>query len=420
MTDPAAAKNSDTGPTTGASPSRALRIAMLLHGQYPWDERVKREAQALADAGHAVDVICLKQHADEPSREVVDGVETIRLPLRRAFTHGKASYFAEYAASFLGCFWQLTRRHLKARYDLVQVHTLPDFLVFATVVPRLSGCRVVLDMHDLMPELYRSKYGLAEDSRAVRLLRSIERASTRYAHHVITASEAFAERLISTGLPAEKVEVVLNTADPAVFPAPLTSSRVGHPGTLTLFWHGTMVRRYGLDLAIRAVSLVAARGRSVRLVIYGEGECEAELRDLVAELGLGESVEFRGHASHLDLAGHIAEADIGVVPNRPDVHIEMAYPTKLLEFVQMGIPVVATRTKVLASRFGDDAIVFVDASPEDLARGIESIADDPAAARARIARARDALAPVAWAVTSRRYVGLVEAWCGVDARTRRV
>ncbi len=369
---------------------------MLIHGMYPWDERVKREAQALVDAGHSVDVICLKQHADESAREVVDGVRVFRLPLRRRYRTGRFAYLWEYGGSFAGSMAYVTSLHLRRRYDVVQVHTLPDVLVFAAGLCKLAGARIVIDIHDLMPELYRSKYGLSEESRAVRFLRSMERSATRFADLVITASEAFADRLVASGLPAEKVEVILNTADPRVFPAPDETGLPGVKERFTVFWHGSMVKRYGLDLAIRGVAVARESVPGISFRIFGEGECEQDMHDLVRELGLEGVVEFGGQISHLEMAAHLADADVGVVPNLPDVHIHMAYPTKLFEFVQMGIPVVATRTMILERRFSADAIYFVDPTPASIAEGIISVYRDPSGARDAARRARELVEPVSW------------------------
>jgi glycosyltransferase involved in cell wall biosynthesis len=398
---------------------RPLRVAMLLRGMYPWDERVKREAQALADAGHEVDVVCLQHPSGGPANETVDGVRVHRLPLSRAFTHKRASYLVQYGAAFAGCLWRLTLLDARHRYDVVQVHTLPDFLVFATVFARLRGARILLDMHDLMPELYMSKFGLAAESRVVRALRVMERAATSYSHHVITASEAFRERLIESGVPADKVTVVLNTADPDVFPPPTGERPSGSGDRFTVFWHGTMVRRYGLDLALRAVASLRDAIPGLRLVIYGDGECAGELRDLARELALEASVEFRGYFSHLEMARHIADADadVGIVPNRPDVHIEMAYPTKLFEFVQMGVPVVATRTRVLSRMFGEDAVVFCEATPESIATGLEWTYLHPAQAQAAARRARELCEPVSWERMKVVYVDTVVALAGRESGT---
>ena len=133
------------------------RICIVRQFYYPADPRVRREAEALASEGHEVDVICLRQ-ADEPAREVVNGVSIYRLSL----DHQRGSvrrYLYEYGAFFVMAFVTLLRLFVRWRYDIVHVNTIPDFLVFVSAVCKLFGARVILDMHECVPELYRTKYG---------------------------------------------------------------------------------------------------------------------------------------------------------------------------------------------------------------------------------------------------------------------
>jgi len=391
------------------------RIAMLLHGSYPLDERVKREAEALADCGYEVDVICLREHPEEEPETVINGVRAVRVSKQRTRSDSKRKYVMDYAASVTALGARLAMLHARHRYDLVQVHTLPDFLVFSALPAKLTGARVVLDIHDLMPELYLSKFSLPGDGRVVRMLRTLERMSTTFADHVITASEAFQERLVESGVPSEKITVVLNSPDPSVFPSPPALRLPGQGERFTVFWHGTMVDRYGVDLALRACALARERVPGLRFVLYGIGERSDDLRALATELGLDSFVEFRGHLHHTELAPEIAKADVGIVPNRPDRHIDMAYPSKLFEFVQMGIPVVATRTKILERRFGEDSVVFCAPDASGLADGLVWVYEHPVEARDRLARMRVICEPIAWERVRLAYTGCIAATIGRPA-----
>jgi glycosyltransferase involved in cell wall biosynthesis len=377
---------------------------MLLHGTYPWDERVSREADALHDAGYSVDVFCLMHHPDEPAEDVVRGVRVFRVPMSRSRSDSSMVYVREYSASLATFLGRLTSAHRRQHYDLVQIHTLPDFLAFSALPAKLAGARLVLDIHDLMPELYQSKYGLGERSAVVRVLRMLESASRGICDHVITASEAFKQRLVSRGVPEGRVTVVLNTADPAIFPAPLVYGRPKLEGGLEIVWHGTMVERYGVDLMLHACALVRDEIPGLRLTIYGSGEKEDALLALHSELGLDGVIDFGGHRPHAEIPALISRADVGIVANRPDVHIDMAYPTKLFEFVQMGIPVISTRTEVLEGRFGDDALIFCDATAESIADAIRWTACNREEARVKARRAREQCEAISWEQMGAVYV----------------
>ena len=111
----------------------------------------------------------------------------------------------------------LTVLHFRRRYELVQVHSLPDPLVFAALVPKLTGARVVLDLHECMPEFFATKFGLPLDHRAVRLIGAAEQASIRFADFAITCTEQMREAFVGRGADPDKIGVVLNAADEAVF-----------------------------------------------------------------------------------------------------------------------------------------------------------------------------------------------------------
>ena len=136
------------------------RICIIRHYYYPEDPRSRREAEALADAGHEVDILTLR-HPDEPAREVINGVNVRRLPVEH-YRGSLPKYAYEYGAFFFLAFLVLTARLFRRRYDVVQVNSLPDFLVFAAVAYKLAGVPVVIDMHECTPELFCTKYGASQ------------------------------------------------------------------------------------------------------------------------------------------------------------------------------------------------------------------------------------------------------------------
>jgi hypothetical protein len=145
-----------------------MRVLMITHSYYLRDPRVRREAEALAEAGYTVDVICLRDQG-EPYRSEVNGVRIYRVPLRRC-RGGFLRYLFEYLAFFVLSGLLLSALQLRRRYRLVHVHNMPNFLVFATLLPRLFGAKVILDMHDPMPELFQLQFKLAPRHWIVRLL----------------------------------------------------------------------------------------------------------------------------------------------------------------------------------------------------------------------------------------------------------
>jgi glycosyltransferase involved in cell wall biosynthesis len=193
------------------------RHCMVVHAHYPYAEtRVERQAQALLANGIEVDVICLGG-SSQPAQATIDGVQVYRLPVQRNKGVSFVVQLFEYLAFFVLAFICLSKLHLRWHYSVVQVHNLPDFLVFVALIPKLTGASIILDLHDLMPEFYAERIQRSMNSLPVRLLRWQEYLSCRFANHVITVTELWRQSLIERGQPADRVSVVMNLADDRVF-----------------------------------------------------------------------------------------------------------------------------------------------------------------------------------------------------------
>lgn len=388
---------------------------MIVFAQYPGDEtRVQRQAEALIGRGLAVDVLCLRgtdAGLSEPV-EVVGGVQVYRLPASRSY--GKAS-FAHLMLEYLAFFWHvmiaLIRLHPRRRYGVVQVHNLPDFLVFAAWFPRMLGARIVLDMHDLMPEFLASRTGRAMDDLLVRLVKLQERLSCAFADHVITVTDLWRDTLIQRGVPASKVSVVMNVADDRVFrPRPeLGSPRV--PGALRLFYHGILAPRAGLDLVLEAIARLHDELPGLSFTIHGrKGDFSEALRVTAGQLGIADHVVFSHELRPVsDLPALIAASDVGVVPYRPDVFTDGILPTKLMEYAALGMPAIVARTQAVSAYFDDaTAELFAPGSVEGLVSAIRRLARDRERLRSLSAHARRFGERYSWSAQSASYLALVE------------
>ncbi len=385
-----------------------MRQCMVVHAYYPYDEtRVQRQAEALVERGHAVDVICLRRGV-EPVVEETGGVTVYRIPIRRDNRRGAVAQFFEYAAFLLAAFVTLTRLHLTRRYTVVQVHNLPDFLVLAALVPRLTGSLVILDLHDLMPEFYCAKFNASMSSLPVRLIALQERLACRFAHHVITVTESWRQTLIQRGVPPSKCSVVMNLADLRYFHA--TAPEVDQPASLRLVYHGQLTRRYGLDLLLQALARVRERIPGVQLTIHGRGEFLETIRSLIRSLGLEEAVSIHSEfLSAADLARFIVAHHIGVVPYRRDVFTDGILPTKLLEYMALGLPVIASRTPAIEAHVDESMVeLFEPENVDELAQRIVQLYQHPERRR-EMARASGRFNQrYNWASQRERYVELVE------------
>jgi glycosyltransferase involved in cell wall biosynthesis len=210
--------------------------------------------------------------------------------------------------------------------------------------------------------------------------------SARFASEVVTVYPTMAA-LYERSVPASRVHVIMNTPDPALFAAPIGRTR---PEGRTLLYTGKSVSsRYGVDLAVRAVARLRARIPALELRVVGDGEQVPELVRLAHELNVDDHVHFERSVPIDKIPAIVADAWIGVQPNRDDPLMRFSLSQKVLEWCMLGLPVVCGETPPLREIFSDDEVLFH--APGDLeglcARILEADAD-PAGLEARAKRAR--------------------------------
>jgi len=364
---------------------------MIAYTTYMHDGRVKRHAEALAERGDHVDVICLA--TDE--RPITNGVNVIGLPMPRYRGASKSAYLRSYTRFFSMATQRALRMSLKQRYDIVIVCTMPDAVIVCAILPKLLGSKVVLDVHDTMPELYRDKFGGARGAAGAKLLMLEERLSSWWADRVLAVHDLHRDRLEHAGVAADKIHVVMNSPDTRIFD--LHKNGDSPPNEFTLICHGTVTQRLGLDLAISAVASLRAEIPELRLKVIGEGDRLAEARALVDRLGMQNRVSFMDLVPVEKLPALLVKADVGLVPYRPSSATHLMLPVKLLDYATLGIPVIAARLRTVEHYFGDGAVeLFEPANVADLARAIRLLYDDPDLRARLVDRARCALDVLNW------------------------
>jgi glycosyltransferase involved in cell wall biosynthesis len=352
---------------------------MVVHAYYPHNEsRVEREAMALVKRGFEVDVVCLRT-TDEPAVERIDGINIYRLPVSRHRGSGLVLQLLEYLSFLTLAFFKLIGLNLRRRYNTVQVHNLPDFLVFAAFGPKMSGAKVILDLHDLMPEFFAAKSDRQINSLPVRLLVWQEQLSCRFADHVITVTNPWRETLIQRGVPSSKVSVVMNLPDSRIFyrnGAVEEDDR--EENSFRLIYHGTLAYRYGVDLLLHSVSSLHRQIPGIQLMIHGQGEYLDELLELHESLDLGDRVYFStAYMPISDLPKMIQTADVGIVPYRLNVFTDGILPTKMMEYVALGVPVIAAQTSMIKEYFDEKMVQFFKPGDvEDLKKCILALHQD--------------------------------------------
>ncbi|MGE5926903.1 MAG: glycosyltransferase [Gemmatimonadota bacterium] len=367
---------------------RPFDIVHIAQTQFPDDPRPRKEVLAATELGLRVAVIALQDGLDPRPVGHHGRAVVVRLPgERRRGSLGK--YVVEYT-DFLVRAHALVRRDPRfSRARVVHVHTLPDFLVAAARPARRHGARVVLDMHEIFPEFTRTKFPGLVGRIGEPVARAIEGWSRRQADVVLTVNRSI-ERLLRArrSRPDERLVVLHNLTDPADFGPPRLTNGVA-AGPVRLVYHGTITRLYGLDLAVRAVAAARRLGADAELDIYGRGPTVAEVQELIEALGLAGKVRLMGTVSHVVLRDRLPGYHAGLLPTRLDLMTQYSLSTKLLEYVHLGIPLIAARIPAYAEYFPPTAAWYFEANDADAAaHAIAAFAAAPA--EERVARARAA------------------------------
>ncbi len=383
------------------------RICVVRQFWFPDDVRVQREVSALLDAGHEVDVVCA--HKDgAPRRERSGRLRIVRLPLRHR-RGGPLLYAASYASFLALALVVVGALHLRRRYDLVQVNSVPDSLVFSALVPKLMGAKVLLDLHESMPEFYATKFGAGLEHPAVRALAAVEQASIRFADAALTCTAQQREAFAGRGADPAGIAVVLNSSDEGIFDVRRYPRTDAGDGRFRVVCHGTIEPHYGLDTLVRAAALVRGEIPELRVEIFGEGTYRDELEGLVRDLGVADVVWFSdGLVPWDELVSALAQADVGVVAMKRDAFRDLTHCNKMFDFVVMGVPAAVSRTRSVEAYFDEDSFrYFRSDDPHDLARALRELHADAPLRRGLADHASRVAAPYRWPRQREHYLQVV-------------
>ena len=394
--------------------STVKSVCVLVQSFYDADPRVRRKAEALVAAGYEVDVLALRS-PNRDARYTLNGVTVYTIALGKE-RGSVVRYIFEYAAFFLWTMVRVPMLMRRRRYVAIDVNTLPDFLIFAPIVARWMGAKLILDMHEITPEFYMSKYGIAEGSPLIRLITWLERVSFDYADRVLTINQPIQDLLVRRGLTPSKSTVIMNAVDEAPFAASArrrAANERARNDRFVMMYHGTLTSTYGLDLAIEAFATAHKDMPGAEMWILGSGPEREALADQARRSGLESVVRLVDHVPAKEIPGWLEQCDLGVLPFRVDVFLDLAFPNKLPEFIVMGKAVTIPRATAIRHYFSDEALAYFEPNdPADLAKQMVRVYRDRAFGRRLAARAAQEYAPIRWHVMKQRYLDVVDAIAG--------
>ena len=349
-------------------------IWMIAYTNYSIDARVRREAETIASLPeYRVHLLALKE-VKEPRVYVLDGVEVHELNVPKYRGGGNFKYLSSYLRFLMLAFLKCSGLAVKGAVDLIHVHNMPNFLVFAAILPRCFGKKIVLDVHDTLIETYATKFnGIVSGLIKIALVLE-EAVCCKLASTVICVNEMQRDALVDRGISRNKTVVLMNLPDPRRFDFGSKGFKNTGDVNFKIVYFGTITHRLGVDLVLRALHEIRAAVSGLQFYIYGDGDGRKECLEICRELGLGDTVQFSETAVPLDeLIQKVKKMDLVVVPNRRNVATDLMLPVKMLEAMAMGIPVVAPKLRTIEHYFtADQAFYFEPENVQSLAGAILS------------------------------------------------
>ena len=390
-------------------------VCFVRHSFYPFELNVKREAEALAAAGYSIHVICLRGE-NEPALELVDGVVIHRLPI--GHKRGKIGrYLIEYNAFFVMASLKLLVLHWRHQFKAIQVNTMPDYLVFVTLIPRLLGAKVVLHMHEPVPELFGTMFDKRYNRFFIWFTKLAEKISLKFADRVLTVTREMRDNFGRRGADVNNITVIVNVPDDRFFRLDLyghlndkiaaVKKEERRKGVYRVLCHGAIEERYGIDLIVRAVARLKEDVPGIEFRFMGSGEYLPDVLALARELGVESHVTFLGFVPFDTMVEEILTADATIVPIKKNPYSVLVHTNKMYEYVALRKPVVASRLDSVAAYFPEDSLVFFEPGDDaDLAEKLKYVFAHPEEMTRRIDNATEIYETYRWEREKKKYLGV--------------
>lgn len=381
-----------------------MRACMVAYTFYDADNRVRRYAELLVSKGWHVDAIAIQQPG-APKYEILNGVHVYRVQKRTLTERKKITYLVKLLLFLFNSMILLCKKSVANKYDVIHIHSVPDFEVFAAIFQKMFGAKIILDIHDLVPEFFTSKFNTGTSNPMFKLLAFVEKVSCSFADHVIIANHLWGARLIERSVPQRKCSVIMNYPDTNIF-------KINNPekdkNKFLLVYPGTLVMHQGIETAIRAVALLTEKIPNIYFSIYGGGTDERYFENLVKDLRLEKHVGFHGLIPLQRVPEIMSRADIGIAPTLANGFSDEAFSTKILEFMVLGVPVIVSGTTIHRYYFDDSHVLFHTPGDEnELAEKIYQLYENEALRENLILSSNEHVKDYTWDAKQDLYLDLV-------------
>jgi glycosyltransferase involved in cell wall biosynthesis len=389
---------------------------MVAYSQYFRDARIKRYVKSIESKGGIVDILALKE---DPGKDFnrIGNSRIFHLTKKYQGSNGLL-YVWSYLAYFVVCFFKLTFLSMKEKYHAIHVHNMPNFIVFSAIVPKLLGSIIILDIHDLMPANYMAKFDKSMlSSFIIKCLIFEQKISALFANHLLCADHMQKAYLENTcNISSNKITVIMNLPDEKIFNPQNIKSMIKERsnGTFKLVYHGTIAKRLGIDIMLRAIAKIGNE-IPVHLSIYGSGDFLPQALSLAKDLGIDNKVYFSKSFFPVEMVPEmVCNMDLGIIANRKTLATDkFMMPVKLLEYVYLNIPVVSPKLKVIRAYFDEGMLQYFEPdNVDDLARCIVDLYRTPEKRELLVQNASKFYEKCSWKIQAREYLNLLPGFRG--------
>ena len=386
------------------------KILMISQSNYDLDPRIIRYTDTLRQQNIAVDIICLRYN-DQKAVEFVNGTQVYRI--MKSFSHDYIISYAIFSFIFIlkAFLKSLLLSKLKNRkYDLIHVHNMPDHIVFAASYFKLKSIPIILDIHDLTVELFKEKWSKKKFNLLKPVLILIEKLSCDFADHLITVTQPCVDILIHRGIKPEKISLIMNTADERIFT--YSDSRFLNKDNhkYRFLYLGTLAKRFGVHHFINAMPDIIKSEPNSEFHIFSEFKSDyaKSLKSMVEKLKLTNNVIFKNTIPYKDVNEILRLYDLGVVTYEQTQYMNLAIPTKALEFAANGLPFVISSLDAVKTIFKDENVCYINpGDPVQLAKTTIRLLHDLQRRTIMSKSAYESFKSINWSKMQNKYLHLI-------------
>jgi glycosyltransferase involved in cell wall biosynthesis len=327
---------------------------MVVYSYYPMDQRVRREAEILKEHGALVHVICLRNE-NEGKYDIHNGISIYRVPQKIRRRKGYVEYFSRYLMFLFLSTALLTGLFIKYRYKVVHTHSLPDYEVFSAVIPKIFGAKIILDLHELMPEVFATKFEVSMDSKKVHAAKILEKISVDFADLTISTSDIRKKKLINRTKKKE-IAVIMNLPKKDIFKSKDMTEfirRKNLEDSFIVSYIGGLNPEREIDVVIKAIKYIEDKIPKIVFIFCGTGEREYvdSLLKLIRELNLQKKVLFLGYVPQEEVLSYVAISNVSLCPYKFHPNLDGISSTKVFEYLLIPKPVIVTNFPVLIKEY---------------------------------------------------------------------